>query len=287
MLVIIGCGNLNRNDDGVGIVVAQRLQAYLREHPQADVRVYDAGTGGMEVMFQARDASRLIIIDAAVTGSDPGTIYKVPGSEVINRTPPGYSLHNFRWDHALYAGQQIFGSSFPKEVTVYLVEAADTLFGLELTVPVKQAAEKVFGHVMGEVRQHASLHESTREEGKPTYHTAMPEACIHIRNGSLYLNASLYEQYFRQLHSVILMKKDHALLLLPVVNSGAGGLLVKIRNVQGDRVIHAQEFCRIHGIDEQFDQSVSVSWDERSAGLMVQMPSLAYLDENGSRVIAL
>ncbi|MGP0591969.1 hydrogenase maturation protease [Nitrospira sp. T9] len=162
MLVIIGCGNLNRRDDGVGIVVAQRLQDYFRDHPHAAVQVYDAGTGGMEVMFQARDASRIIIIDAAVTGSASGTIFKVPGSEVINRPPSGYSLHNFRWDHALYAGQQIFGSSFPKDVTVYLVEAEDTSFGLELTAPVKQGVEKVFGHIRDEVRRHVLRHESTR-----------------------------------------------------------------------------------------------------------------------------
>jgi hydrogenase maturation protease len=162
MFVIIGCGNLNRNDDGVGIVLAQRLQSYFKDHPHAEVRVYDAGTGGMEVMFQARHAGRLILIDASDTGSVPGTIFKVPGSEVTNRPPPSYSLHNFRWDHALYVGQQIFGGSFPKDVTVYLIEVSDTLLGLELSAPVKQAAETVFGHIMDEVRQHVPLHESTR-----------------------------------------------------------------------------------------------------------------------------
>ena len=122
MVVIIGCGNLNRKDDGVGIVVAQRLQSHFRENPIPEVRVYDAGTGGMEIMFQARHASSLILIDASVSGTEPGTIFKLPGSEVANRPPPSYSLHSFRWDHALYAGQKIFGDSFPDEVTVYLVE---------------------------------------------------------------------------------------------------------------------------------------------------------------------
>lgn len=161
MVVIIGCGNLNRQDDGVGIVVAQRLQWYFKEHPNPDVRVYDAGTNGMEVMFQARQANILILIDASVSGSQPGTIFKLPGSEVANRLPPSYSLHNFRWDHALYAGQQIFKGSFPKEVTVYLIEAADTMFGLELTVPVQQAAEKVCAYIQDEVSKIVPLHEST------------------------------------------------------------------------------------------------------------------------------
>ena len=54
MLTIIACGNSNRSDDGVGVVVALSLQHHLRACPYSNVRVFDAGTGGMEVMFQAR-----------------------------------------------------------------------------------------------------------------------------------------------------------------------------------------------------------------------------------------
>ncbi|MCK9194602.1 MAG: hydrogenase maturation protease, partial [Nevskia sp.] len=52
MLCIIGCGNPTRSDDGVGVYVAQQLQAQLPA--QTRVRVYDTGTNGMEVMFKAR-----------------------------------------------------------------------------------------------------------------------------------------------------------------------------------------------------------------------------------------
>ena len=75
MLTIIGCGNLNRSDDGVGVVIAQRLQQYLVAHPDPNVQVYDCGTAGMEVMFQARGTQQLIILDASVTGSQPGAIF--------------------------------------------------------------------------------------------------------------------------------------------------------------------------------------------------------------------
>lgn len=54
MLTIIGCGNLNRNDDGVGVIIAQKLQQYVAENPHPQVRIFDCGTGGIEVMFQAR-----------------------------------------------------------------------------------------------------------------------------------------------------------------------------------------------------------------------------------------
>lgn len=164
MLVIIGCGNLNRKDDGVGVIVAQQLQSYFRIHPNPDVQVYDAGTGGMEIMFQARHAKGLILIDACVSGSEPGTIFKLPGKKVMNRQPPSYSLHNFRWDHALDAGKQIFGDSFPDDIVVYLIEASDITFGLELTPPVSRAAEIVVGHVKEDVRERemVPIYEATR-----------------------------------------------------------------------------------------------------------------------------
>ena len=64
MLTIIGCGNSTRSDDGVGVFVAQALQARLRENPRDDVRVFDAGTSGMEVMFQAAGTRQLIVASA-------------------------------------------------------------------------------------------------------------------------------------------------------------------------------------------------------------------------------
>lgn len=144
MLTIIGCGNLNRSDDGVGVLVAQRLQQYIQEHPVPDVRVFDCGTAGIDVMFQARGSNELIIIDASQTGSEPGAIYEVPGSELAQLPNPSYNLHDFRWDHAIAAGRQIFRDTFPTKVTVYLIEAACLDFGWELSEAVAIAADKVF-----------------------------------------------------------------------------------------------------------------------------------------------
>lgn len=143
MLTVIGCGNSNRSDDGVGVFVAQSLQAYLRQHPRDGVRVFDAGTGGMDVMFQARGARKLIIVDAGKTGSEAGAIFTVPGEQLESRHEPSYSLHDFRWDHALAAGRKIFREDFPSDVTVYLIESHSLDLGLELTSAVRASAKKV------------------------------------------------------------------------------------------------------------------------------------------------
>jgi hydrogenase maturation protease len=137
MLTIIGCGNSTRSDDGVGVFVAQALQVRLRENPRDDVRV----------MFQAAGTRQLIVIDAASSGSKPGAIFKLPGAELEAERAPSFSLHDFRWDHALAAGRKIYRERFPIDVTVYLIELQSAGFGLELSRPVLASARRVIARI--------------------------------------------------------------------------------------------------------------------------------------------
>ncbi len=157
MFTIIGCGNSNRSDDGVGVFVAQALQDYLRKQPRDSVRVFDAGTGGMDVMFQARGARKLTIVDASSSGSAAGVIFKVPGEELEADHVPELSLHSFRWDHALAAGRKIFRDQFPSDVTVYLIEAQSLDFGLELSTPVRAAADRLVAQIEREISNYSTV----------------------------------------------------------------------------------------------------------------------------------
>ncbi len=143
MLVIIGCGNSNRQDDGAGVYVAQQLMSLMKVNPVDEVRVFDAGTAGMDIMFQARGCDALIIIDANQSTSDPGTIFEVPGFELENISEPSYNLHDFRWDNALYAGRRIYQEQFPTDITVFLIEAENLNLGIGLSEPVQKASDRV------------------------------------------------------------------------------------------------------------------------------------------------
>ena len=119
MIAVIGCGNLNRSDDGVGPEVIANLRSRGLEAYGA--RLFDAGTDGMAAMFAARGCCTLIIVDASRSGSDPGAIFEVPGEELEQRYQPSLNLHDFRWDHALFAGKKIFR----EEVSIRRRGAAD------------------------------------------------------------------------------------------------------------------------------------------------------------------
>jgi hydrogenase maturation protease len=150
MLVIIGCGNTNRSDDGVGVWVIRELE---RRRIPAGVRLIDAGTGGMDVMFKVEGARRVILVDAAQTGAAPGQIYRVPGAELAMLPPPSnLSLHNFRWQHALAVGRMIYKERFPTDISVYLIQIASVDFGLELSPAVRAGAEQVAALIADEVQ---------------------------------------------------------------------------------------------------------------------------------------
>lgn len=154
MFNIIGCGNLNRCDDAVGIIIAKELQQFLVKQPHPHVHVYDCGTAGMEVMFQARGSKKLIIIDASHMNCDAGAIFKIPGKELATQPKPSYNLHDFRWDNALAVGKEIFKDEFPQDITVYLIEAANLGFGWELTPAVKDAADSVVAEITNIIKNH-------------------------------------------------------------------------------------------------------------------------------------
>lgn len=142
MITVVACGNPNRSDDGVGLTVLQLLKSRaLAQDPL--VRLLDAGTDGMAAMFAARGCRTLIVIDACQSGSEPGAIFEVPGSELTQRYAPSLNLHDFRWDHALYAGKAIFRDAFPDDVVVFLIEAQCLDLGLATSELVTAAASKV------------------------------------------------------------------------------------------------------------------------------------------------
>ncbi len=152
MIAIIGCGNTNREDDGVGVYVAQRLLELQVERAWNGVTVYDAGTSGMDIMFKARGCESLIVIDANQSGSEPGNIYEVPGSELENVPEPSYNLHDFRWDHALYAGKKIYKEEFPEDVIAYLIEVKSTSMGIGLSPEVQKSGDRVIEKIIERIQ---------------------------------------------------------------------------------------------------------------------------------------
>ncbi len=94
---------------------------------------------------------------------------------------------------------------------------------------------------------------------------------LELKSGNLYLNNELYETYFSSINSVVLIKKESLFLMMPV-QQASGGLLMKIRNAQGDRVIHTVEFFQQHDVEVEREMMIDVRWNAELAALTFSIP---------------
>lgn len=97
--------------------------------------------------------------------------------------------------------------------------------------------------------------------------TAVPD--ILIRRGSVYLARPVYDRYFGGLESVVLLRRDDDLVVLPVRFAAAGGYLLKLRNGAGDRVVNAADFFRSNGVEDDEELACPARWSTDHAGLVV------------------
>ena len=160
MIAVIGCGNANRTDDAAGLEVVKLLKASPVLGKRSDVRLLDAGTDGMAVMFAARGCTTLIVVDSCWSEAEAGAIFEVPGSEAETKHTPSLNLHDFRWDHALHAGRQIYRDAFPRDVTAYLIEAHSLELGCGLTADVARSVTAVAQRIEARLIANAETHRS-------------------------------------------------------------------------------------------------------------------------------
>lgn len=145
-ILVIGCGNLLRGDDGVGPVMIRHL---LDRGVPERVEVADGGTAGMDVAFRMRGAGHVILVDACSSGGECGAIYELPASEA--ETPPleaAGNLHSFRWDHAIAFARWLLKDEFPDRVTAFLIEAESTAPGMELSATVDASMHELIDLLM-------------------------------------------------------------------------------------------------------------------------------------------
>jgi len=93
-------------------------------------------------------------------------------------------------------------------------------------------------------------------------------SAVSLKRGALYLSCEVYDRYFAGLETVILLRRDRDLCILPVRFAAAGGYLLKLRNKAGDRVVHAPDFFREYGVDESIALELSVVWSTERGALV-------------------
>ncbi|HWR51385.1 MAG TPA: hydrogenase maturation protease [Bryobacteraceae bacterium] len=138
-MLILGCGNPDRGDDGAGLAVIHRLH-------ELGVKAVEY-TGDMLALLDAwRGSPEVVLIDAAVSGAAPGTITVWDAGE--SPLPSGTlrcSTHNFGVAEAVELARVM--DSLPARLTVYGIEGATFDHGAPLSPAVAEAVERLAGTI--------------------------------------------------------------------------------------------------------------------------------------------
>lgn len=79
---VLGIGNPIMGDDGIGIVLLEKLMAAGLERPGRLVEFIDGGTIGMSLLPIVEDAGSLLVLDAVAAADPPGTLVHLTGDQL-------------------------------------------------------------------------------------------------------------------------------------------------------------------------------------------------------------
>jgi len=137
-ILIVGLGNINFQDDGVGIHVIRELQ----KEPMPKIVFAEVGTGVLSVLHLFEWPDKILAVDAMRAGGKPGTLYTIDIIDV-ERPGPRASLHQ----QALLSAFKFLSRKIPPEIRILGIEPETTGYGLDLSASVdgslSRAAQQV------------------------------------------------------------------------------------------------------------------------------------------------
>lgn len=138
-MLIIGLGNPDRGDDAAGLLVARGLMEHGIEAIQ-----HRGGTLDLIEIWQTADCA--LIVDAVLSGADPGTlhIWDARTAELRNDVFRS-STHALGLADAIELARAL--DRLPKNLTIYGIEAAHFVVGTLPSSQVLAGIERAFEYI--------------------------------------------------------------------------------------------------------------------------------------------
>lgn len=140
--LILGIGNTLLSDEAVGIVVMRRLE----EEGLPGAEFIDGGTLSFTLAGHIADFPRLIVVDAAATGSPPGTVRVFEGEEMDRQLgAKARSVHEVSLADLLDMAR--LTDTLPPRRALVGIEPAQVDWGDALSAPVAAAVPQAAAQV--------------------------------------------------------------------------------------------------------------------------------------------
>jgi len=146
--LVLGVGNKLMSDEGIGVHAVERLAAeYVL--PQ-EVQVLDGGTLGLDLLYYLEGAENLLIVDAAETGKEPGTMIRLADDEVPAFMSIKISPHQMGVPDMLAAAK--LKDIYPKRLVLWGIQPEQIRLGLDLSPTLASKADSLVEHLAEELR---------------------------------------------------------------------------------------------------------------------------------------
>lgn len=145
-VLVVGLGNPDRGDDGVGPLVAKELAGLL----PADVAIASPGGDVLSLIAEWDGFDAVICVDAAPPLTVPGSVHRFDlATTELPRDMTSTSSHALGLADAIGLGRVL--QQAPRDIIVYAVEAVSFAGGALMTPEVAAAAAEVVSRVVAEV----------------------------------------------------------------------------------------------------------------------------------------
>lgn len=143
---VIGMGNPFRRDDAVGLVVTRRLAA----QPIDGVQYVEIQADGTALMRAWAGVQTAILVDAMVSGSEPGHIFRFDAAtQSLPAEVVACSTHAFGVGEAVEMARVL--GELPPRLILYGIEGACFETGVGLSPEVEHAADEVVNRIRAEI----------------------------------------------------------------------------------------------------------------------------------------
>lgn len=149
---ILGCGSPLMGNDGVGLKIIEALhKTELKD--REDIDIEDAGVCGLDLLNYLDGARKVIIVDAILANSPPGSVHRIKGEDLINDVEfhPLLSVHDLTITDVLKIAEHV--QTLP-EVVVIGIEIGELI--TEATLEISPEVLKGMDEAIKLIREEIS-----------------------------------------------------------------------------------------------------------------------------------
>jgi hydrogenase maturation protease len=148
-VLVLGLGNPLRGDDGVGPRLVEEL---TRRRLPEGVMALDGGTGGLALLQVLEGWQRVVVVDAADVGREPGQFVRfTPDQARLAQAAERFSLHHAGLGEVLALANAL-GRALPHMV-IFGVQPAEVGWREGLSLAVETALSALVDAVLEEITE--------------------------------------------------------------------------------------------------------------------------------------